>query len=96
MDRLDPPGKTPVQVISSASRSGRSQGRKKPPATSEGTVVTSSPLPNWAREVVTLCLCGHFLLSGNVRDQYFVGSAEGGDVRAGPPLRSALVGGVAR
>ena len=41
--------------------------------------MTSNPLPNWAREVVTLLpACGHFLLSGNIRDQYFVSSEEGG------------------
>lgn len=43
--------------------------------------MTSRPLPNWAREVVTLLpACAHFLLSGNVRDQYFVGGSDtGGD-----------------
>jgi ATP-dependent Clp protease ATP-binding subunit ClpB len=35
--------------------------------------VTEPRLPNWAREVVTLLpACAHFLLSGNVHDQYFV------------------------
>jgi len=35
--------------------------------------VSDVRLPNWAREVVTLLpACAHFLLSGNVHDQYFV------------------------
>jgi energy-coupling factor transporter ATP-binding protein EcfA2 len=35
--------------------------------------VSDVRLPNWAREVVTLLpACAHFLLSGNVYDQYFV------------------------
>jgi ATP-dependent Clp protease ATP-binding subunit ClpB len=38
--------------------------------------VTEAHLPNWAREVVTLLpACAHFLLSGNVHDQYFVGTS---------------------
>src|SRR5215469_2503534 len=35
--------------------------------------MTGPQLPSWAREVVTLLpACAHFLLSGNVYDQYFV------------------------
>jgi ATP-dependent Clp protease ATP-binding subunit ClpB len=35
--------------------------------------VTEANLPNWAREVITLLpACAHFLLSGNIHDQYFV------------------------
>jgi energy-coupling factor transporter ATP-binding protein EcfA2 len=38
--------------------------------------VSDVRLPNWAREVVTLLpACAHFLLSGNVHDQYFVRTA---------------------
>jgi ATP-dependent Clp protease ATP-binding subunit ClpB len=41
--------------------------------------VTRTQLPNWAREVVTLLpACAHFLLSGNVHDQYFVRTDDGG------------------
>ena len=35
--------------------------------------MTRQQVPNWAREVMTLLpACAHFLLSGNIHDQYFV------------------------
>jgi ATP-dependent Clp protease ATP-binding subunit ClpB len=50
--------------------------------------VSEVRLPNWAREVVTLLpACAHFLLSGNVHDQYFVRTT-GGDGRERATLLS--------
>jgi ATP-dependent Clp protease ATP-binding subunit ClpB len=52
--------------------------------------VTEGRLPNWAREVVTLLpACAHFLLSGNVYDQYFV-QASGPDGSPEPPVLCEL------
>jgi ATP-dependent Clp protease ATP-binding subunit ClpB len=42
--------------------------------------MTVAQLPSWARELVTLLpACAHFLLSGNIRDQYFVPAGTGPD-----------------
>ena len=53
--------------------------------------MTRTQLPNWAREVVTLLpACAHFLLSGNVHDQYFVRTGGDDDGGAGRTVLSPL------
>src|SRR3954452_15498439 len=38
--------------------------------------MNTQPMPNWAEELVTLLpACAHFLLSGNVGDNYFLEGA---------------------
>jgi energy-coupling factor transporter ATP-binding protein EcfA2 len=50
--------------------------------------MTEADLPNWAREVITLLpACAHFLLSGNIHDQYFVGTGP----RDGNGAREAIL-----
>ena len=48
--------------------------------------MTAPSLPSWVRELVTLLpACAHFLLSGNVRDQYLVPADDGEPrLRLGP------------
>jgi hypothetical protein len=53
--------------------------------------MTSPALPNWARELVTLLpACSHFLLSGNVGDQYFVAPGADAAARVLRPLPALL------